>query len=292
MSIEFDNKLDAAQEAKRIVAKLIADHHPDLAEAKVTFDCLEATKTTKGAKIGGCAVRNHGHPAPAKIKISTTWDRTQNAPDFTITFDSEMWAKATEDGREAIIEHQLLFLEVMREEKDGEDAEKGSIVTDKQHRPRLTRRKADHLFEWFDDAAKRYADASIEVQEAKHFFDEHGQGWLGIHPSLSARPPEALAEKAARAIGGKKPAETSPAAIFLAKIRGRISMEIPEEELEVSTAKIAGWIADKKYDTLARMRKFIEKATPEQIADWTAKLDDTDVKVLLNVLKSSAAEAA
>lgn len=203
MAITFDNTSDPAKEAKAIAGRLIEKYHAGLKDSGATIECIEATRAdAEGEIVGGSATKINGFSVPAKIKINSLADRVEGKADVTITFDHTQWKDASDDERAAIIDHQLQCVDVMRE--DG----KGAVLTDDIDRPRMKVRKPDHFHRWFDVIAERHKTASIELRQAKTWFDSAGQGWFSYLPfdnEPAKKPPSAekALEKAINRIQGE-----------------------------------------------------------------------------------------
>jgi hypothetical protein len=289
MSIVYEKASDGAHE---IIAKATHKFHPHLEECGAKIECLTATRVgADGEKVGGSAVKVNGYPCAAKVKINSLADRTEGKMDATITIDSEQWEEMTPDERVALVDHELQHLDVMRED------EKGAVLRDDQDRPRLKLRKHDHQFGWFNAVAERHSDASFEVKQAKHFFDEHGQGWLGILPFNAGRPPESLAEKAAQSLGDKKGDKPNgnghgkmPKFVtnFAKRIRDAIRAAGFDNEASADflVCNLSGGnCAHLNADQLRASGK-------TAVTDWTKKLEEAGPDYVVNLLKSSGVGAA
>lgn len=289
MSIIYDTSDEAATVIDRVMKKF----HQGLIDGKAKIACLVAERVgSEGESIGGPTQKRDGFPIVGKLKISNLADRTAGMADATITLDKEMWGSLDKEEQFAAVDHLLESIDVMRE--DG----KGEVLKDDQDRPRLKRRPVDYSIRGYKSVAERNKTASQEFKQFKPFFDAHGQGWLSWLPFSevpAAGTKEQSAKKSLEKIAddqSKKTAEPTPASIFFGKIHTLIDVHVPDEEKGEAIARIASWITDTKYGGIARTRKYVEKAKAEQIEAWTAKLEGIGVEQMLNVLKSSAAEAA
>jgi hypothetical protein len=291
MSIVFDK---APKETHEIIAAIAGKHHPDLVEAKAKIECLVARREgAKGEKIGGSAVRENGYPRAAKIKITSLHDRTLGMEDVVITLDEKKFDDMTPDEKAAVIDQQLERIEVMRE--GGESDTDKPILLDKWGRPRMKLKKFDHSFLWFNSIAERHADASREVQEAKHFFDEQGQGWFGTLPFNAARPPESLAEQAGNlaekpkgngnGVGNLTMTQKRALKATRTALKDKIEQRITDAGLTFTpkSAEVLGtWLSDGKP---------VMELNADALADCAAKLDEIANDVIVNVVKSSGASA-
>src|SRR5947209_1295570 len=121
------------QQARR----LLETAFPDLREAEVTLTLMFAHNPD------GPAVKLHGVPAAAKIKVNPLSDRAEGKQDATITLDAEVWDGKAERQREALLFHELTHLVVLR------DKETGAIKRDDLGRPRLKCKPDDYCVNGF-----------------------------------------------------------------------------------------------------------------------------------------------
>ena len=157
--------------AFELIKELIAAHHPELEEAGVRVGCLFAFAPTdeKTGEPKGPALKHHGNPAAALVKIVSHKDRVAGMPDAVICVDGLAWEKDwNEQRRRAVLDHELTHLEVARDED-------GAIKLDDCHRPRLKMRPDDWALTGFESIAKRYKEAAIEVETARSLADRYGQ---------------------------------------------------------------------------------------------------------------------
>lgn len=152
----------APPEVKRRAVKLIERHHDDLWKAEVTIDYLFATNDT------GDAVSHRGYPALAVVRIVNLKDRTKGHSDAEITIDGAKYLRMTPEQQDALLDHELHHLIVLRDDDN-------LVKTDDQGRPRLKMRKHDFDFGWFTVIAERHGLNSPEVTQAKIIWDEANQ---------------------------------------------------------------------------------------------------------------------
>lgn len=136
-------------------------YHADLDRAGVTIRVLMA------ANPDGDALRHHGYPALALVKINNLRDRAAGLDDATMLVDAGWWKDASDEEREAVLDHELTRIEVKKD--DG-----GNPVLDDCERPKLGKRPCDFFFSGFTTIAKRYGAASQEHRAAQQV-QEH---WL------------------------------------------------------------------------------------------------------------------
>jgi len=162
----------ASSDVAALIQDVIAEHYPDLAEAEVRISAFFAWP----GKNGGPAVKLHGYPCAAVVKInSNPKARMDGLPDATITIDGVGWADQWDDDQKrALIDHELHHVLVVRDKKTGE------IKSDDSGRPKLAMKPHDWQFGGFDDIARRHGRAAFEVQAVRMLKDERGQlfwGW-------------------------------------------------------------------------------------------------------------------
>lgn len=190
------------------VNAMLKKYHGDLVDAGVTFNVqMAAAKLNEdGEGTDANPVTINGYSRVAKIKIYPLADRAEKMPDFRLTLDEKIFEAANVDEKNAIIDGQLERLEL---KNDSENA----VKRDDQGRPILKLRKWDHCYQWFDSVADRHKGASVEVQEAKAFFDQHGQAWFGpmLWDSPDGKAPAPTATEALDTItGGDAGADANP----------------------------------------------------------------------------------
>jgi hypothetical protein len=165
----------APAEVAELVNDLMERYHGPLHQHGVTVDLMMAfvRKDDNGdAAPEACAVKQHGYRVAACIRINSYKLRVQGHGDAEITLDGDRWDEWSDDEKEAILDHELEHLD-LKFDPDG------LLLRDDLDRPRLKLRTHDHQFGWFDSIARRHGPASLEVQQARKFFDEHfRQKWL------------------------------------------------------------------------------------------------------------------
>lgn len=160
MPVTYDS---VPAEVPDMVAGLIDEFHPELAEAEVSIDYLFAFNDR------GPAVKLHGYPCQATIKVNGYKARKQGLADATIEIDGANWLGKTEDEQRALLDHEIEHLVVLRDKKTGE------IKRDSLDRPRLKCRLHDYELGGFRVIAERHGQAAPEVQHAAHWQDRFGQ---------------------------------------------------------------------------------------------------------------------
>lgn len=142
-------------EVRERVQALLETYYSELREAEVTFDLIFASSDNekpaichRGMKVGAC------------IRPTTLTERVAGRKDVEILINREYYNSLTDPEKDALIDHELYHLVVMRE-KDT------SVAVDDHYRPKLRMRIHDYEFGWFDEVARRHGGASGEVRQAK-----------------------------------------------------------------------------------------------------------------------------
>lgn len=189
----------ARHEVPPLVSEIIEGHYPDLAEAGVTVTCMlaHADLDRDGVRTGP-ALKLHGYPAAAIMKINSAKDRAEGKADATLTVDGDEWTTWTDHERLARVHHEIHHLTVLRDD-DGE------ILLDKALRPRLKLRLHDLVLGGFAEIAKLYGEDSGEAAQAESIPLRHVQLLWSFadadHEPRSGRRSSAGRRKAAMAGG-------------------------------------------------------------------------------------------
>jgi hypothetical protein len=157
----------ATSDVTALIRDVIDEHYPDLAEAEVRISAFFAWP----GKDGGPAVKLHGYPCAAVVKINANPKaRMDGLPDATITIDGPDWAGVWDDDQKrALIDHELHHVLVVRDKKTGE------IKSDDAGRPKLAMKLHDWTLGGFDAIAKRHGKAAFEVQSVRTLREDRGQ---------------------------------------------------------------------------------------------------------------------
>lgn len=175
----------ADDDTVRLLAETRAKYHPVLDEIGVRVSILMAIAAVdKDGNKKGPALKVHGVPALAKVRIVKHSDRVQGMADAEIVVDGDEWAFFPREKKVAILDHELLHL-------DPQIDEDGKPVTDDGGRPVLKMRHHDHQIGWFKEIAERHGKHSVEMEQARAMFDEGGQAYF---PFLVAKEERVVAE--------------------------------------------------------------------------------------------------
>lgn len=105
-------------------------------------------------------LEHQGYPALATIKPTSTKDRAAGLLDALLIVDRYAYEGLTDPQKDAMVDHELYHLERVTEDD-------GTPKFDSNGRPKLSIRKHDRQFGWFDEVAHRHGDNSLEVIQAK-----------------------------------------------------------------------------------------------------------------------------
>jgi hypothetical protein len=149
----------APAEVVALVQEVLSSLRKDLVEVGVTLGCRFAhaprNETTNEPK--GPALKHHGYPAAAVIRVVSQKDRVAGLPDALIDFDGDRYDDFSEEEKRALIDHELTHLELLRDEE-------GQPKLDDCFRPRLRLRPHDAEIGVFYDVVERHGPAALETQ--------------------------------------------------------------------------------------------------------------------------------
>jgi hypothetical protein len=142
---------EAGGDVLKLLERLKQDRYPDLVEAAATIEVL--------ACFGGLKLR--GWPAHALVKVNSHEQRVAGLSDARIVLNGDSWEEQSDGEKEAILEHELYHLEVLREPG-------GAVKTDDCHRPRLKLKPHDFEVCGFYAIIERHKTAAKEMQALAH----------------------------------------------------------------------------------------------------------------------------
>lgn len=172
MSVTFEKCDLKVDENIVVILKL---HHKEVAETGATIGAYYAVQEqNESGESPTPAIKVHGYPCLAKIKINSYPERVQGKPDATIFIDKGGWEKMAPGEKDALIDHELQHLQSVREKDKPLIWKRDNIG-----HPILKIRKHDHQFGWFNVIAERHGDNSVEIKQAKMFANQHGQLYFG-----------------------------------------------------------------------------------------------------------------
>lgn len=154
----------APRDVEVLLHKVLADYHPDLIEAEVTFSLLfaHAKEDAEGNPVGP-ALKLHGYPALAIIKINSLQHRMEGLPDCTIRIDGDQWSTHLDEVKRAILDHEATHLALVRDSA-------GNFETDDANRPKMKMREHDIVVGGFKEVVDRHQKHAVEAQQ---FLEAH-----------------------------------------------------------------------------------------------------------------------
>lgn len=133
-----------------LVKDVMRQYHTDLAERGVTVEVIGAFADTDDAgQPRGPALKHHGWPALATVKINALKDRVAGMSDARITLDGDRWPELNHERQLALIDHELEHLEIVRDSA-------GGVKLDDAGRPKLTMRPHDFELGGFESVVNRH----------------------------------------------------------------------------------------------------------------------------------------
>lgn len=153
----------ASPETVAFVTQRIEEWFPDLVDCEVAIDVLMAYgRRGEGGELASCAIKNHGYPALATIRVLGLKDRAAGRGDVEMLIDGDHWQGMGPAKRAALIDHELYHLAVQ-----WQDEEQRAPKSDDLGRPRLKLRKHDFEIGGFHAIAKRHKEHAPEVEAVR-----------------------------------------------------------------------------------------------------------------------------
>jgi hypothetical protein len=154
------------------VDAVMRKYHPKLAEVKphLTLLCISASRDKKGEPTGP-ALKLHGYPCLATIKINSPEDRVAGKGDVTIKFDADQWDEMPERTQVATIAHELEHLELCY------DAEGHGPLVDDNGRPKFKMKLHDAQVGVFYEVMEQFGADAIDTQSVAKLYQESRQ-WV------------------------------------------------------------------------------------------------------------------
>ena len=156
MSKIFSRSPDSVQER---VVQLIKKYHPELHAIELKVDCISVVSS----EAGESALKLHGYPCAAIVKIVSSKDRSVGRGDAEIVIDEASYSGMKEEEKDALIDHELTHLQVKRNRY-------GLVKMDEHNRPKLKMKLHDREYGWFDAIAERHGLASLECKQSTQLF--------------------------------------------------------------------------------------------------------------------------
>lgn len=192
-------------------------HHGTLADVGLLIDVVLAhSKLDDDGNPTGPALKHHGIPAAAVVKVNKLKDRVLGRGDAEIILDGDKWDEIDFEEKAAILDHELTHLVVVRDKA-------GDVAVDDLRRPKLKLRPHTWEFGWFDDVAHRHGAASLEVQQATMIAARSGQLYFSFaktQPEIETSLGSAAVKTAKRATAAERAAKRGVDRIAKSMARG------------------------------------------------------------------------
>jgi hypothetical protein len=150
--------LKAPPEVNEFVQDVMRQYHPNLFGLEVSTQCVMAlADTDEDGDPKGPAIKCHGFPAAATVRITSPKARCHGHAMVELTIDEQRWEELTEAQRTALIDHELTHLEVAKE-NGGKD-----IAYDKSGNVRLKIRQHDWQIGGFESVIQKHGKDALEA---------------------------------------------------------------------------------------------------------------------------------
>lgn len=156
---------DEVYDRAALIQKLF---YPELVEAGLKIDILFIATDAEDKP----ALTHNGYPAAAVVRVLGIKERTMGRGDAEIVIDEARYIDYSEAEKDALIDHEIHHIKLKRYKNTG------PVFLDERGRPRLTLKKHDRQYGWFDEIAKRHGTASIEVKQAMRLCIEAKQTYF------------------------------------------------------------------------------------------------------------------
>lgn len=163
----------AGTDIDELIRETIEEHYAEtLGKAEVTVAAVLkfAPLDKETGKPKGPALKLHGWPCAATIKITPILQRVLDVPDAIMTIDGDRWPKWADERKAAIIDHELCHLVA--------EIENDIVITDDIGRPKLRMREHDWQTGGFREIVERHGEAALEILQTHEFIDAGGEQLL------------------------------------------------------------------------------------------------------------------
>lgn len=158
-----------------VLAEVAKAYFPHLADAGVTVGLLVAhAKVGKDGEVSGHALKLHGLPALAIVRINKLRDRIRGMPDAMIDIDGDAYPGLPDAQRRSLFHHELEHIVVVY------DKESGAVKYDDAGRPKLKLRPHEIVIGGFwgtVDAFGADAHESIAYRDVHKGFTQRVFPW-------------------------------------------------------------------------------------------------------------------
>lgn len=168
----------APPEVVSLVLKARDLWHFELKEHGVTLNVVFAfaKRNETTGEPDGPAIRHHGYPALALMRVNNHRDRIEGKCDATLILDGDQYPDWDLKRKMALFDHELRHLELItKEDEHGNPV----VQLDNGLRPRLRCRPHDFEVGAFVDVISRHREHAVEAQ-AIHEAQQYVQGMFAF----------------------------------------------------------------------------------------------------------------
>jgi len=152
--------LMGTDEDTRLLAEVLTKWHADLAEHDVKIAFVRAQRADDEP-----AVRHHGYPALATVRVVPLKDRLLKGCDAELLVDESAFRQLSSKAKLALLDHEMTHLALRR------DRQTGQVKTDDLGRPKLRTRKGDwNAGDGFGEVCQRHGEQAIEFENLRLAF--------------------------------------------------------------------------------------------------------------------------
>lgn len=165
----------ADEDTHKLAKAVLHQYHRELVEVELTYTVkmAHAEKDEHGKPISP-ALKHHGWPAAAVVRINKYEDRVEGKTDITINVDADWWEAHDDAQRRALLDHEIQHIEVARDKE-------GNVKSDDCGRPKLKNREHDYELSGFHAVIARHGENAAEVETARALaVSEGGQQLFGF----------------------------------------------------------------------------------------------------------------
>jgi hypothetical protein len=149
---------DADEEAYELLRSVIDERFPEIRDCPCQDGFRVALRMAdNGGLVFESALKEHGHGVPSLIKKSKPEERTAGGPDVYILIDLNRWQERGENGRKAILAHELCRVEFKRDKE-------GGLNLDPYERPVVKLTPGDWVLTGFRQVVEWYGEDAVEYQ--------------------------------------------------------------------------------------------------------------------------------
>lgn len=152
----------APARVEEVVLHAMREYHPELVEYGVTVRVLLAhAPRDDNGEPKGPAIRHHGYPARARIKVNSLQDRVEGKADATLVIDGDNYDDWPDAEMLALADHELRHLELVTKPDEHDNP---VVQLDDANRPKLKIRPHDIEVGAFVDVIHRHREHAVEAQ--------------------------------------------------------------------------------------------------------------------------------